>query len=202
MNLYTRQAAAFRNELRQSCGTLVGIVQGVLADGQLQDEEVRFLDQWLRNAESVSLIWPGTVIAAQVREVLADGYISPTERAHLVETLQKLIGGTLDEVAETGLMNQLALDENVEVQIAQHSFCFTGDFVFGPRSVCESHVTGRGGRISNVTKSLDYLVVGGMGSAEWKHGSYGLKIEKAVTYREAGVPLRIVHEDVWADALQ
>ncbi len=56
-------------------------------------------------------------------------------------------------------------------------------------------MTGRGGRISNVTKSLDYLVVGGMGSAEWKHGSYGLKIEKAVTYREAGVPLRIVHEE-------
>lgn len=202
MNLYTRQAAEFRNELRQSCGALVGIVQGILADGELQDAEVRFLHQWLRTNENVSLIWPGTVISAQVREVLADGCISPDERTHLVDTLEKLIGGRLDDVAETGLINQLAIDEGVEVQIAEHSFCFTGDFVFGPRSVCEAHVTRRGGRVISVTKRLDYLVIGGMGSAEWKHGSYGLKVEKAVRYRDEGLPLRIVHEDTWAEALR
>lgn len=38
-----------------------------------------------------------------------------------------------------------------------------------------------------------------MGSPEWKYGSFGTKIEKAVSYRDGGLPLRIVHEDTWAN---
>lgn len=40
------------------------------------------------------------------------------------------------------------------------------------------------------------------GSDEWKHGSYGSKIVKAVEYRRAGVPLFIVSEDRWSAALK
>lgn len=43
-----------------------------------------------------------------------------------------------------------------------------------------------------MTKKLDYLVVGGLGSLEWKHGSFGTKIEKAMQHKRAGVPLFIV----------
>lgn len=200
-SMYTRQAAAFRNELKQSCAALVGIVQGILADGELHDREVEFLSAWLKRAENVSMLWPGNVIAAQIGQALSDGHISPEERAHLVDTLQKLVGGVLDDAVALGPINALALDDVSEVEVAGRSFCFTGDFVFGPRSICEAAITRRGGAVSAITKKLNYLVIGGLGSPEWKHGSYGTKIEKAVAYRAAGVPLLIVHEDVWANAL-
>lgn len=201
-NPYTRMAAGFRNELRQSCAALIGVVQGVLADGELRDEEIHFLQNWLRRAESVSLTWPGNVIAAQIEQALADGHISDAERIHLQTTLERLIDGALDEDPVGSPVATLALDDVQEIDIEGRSFCFTGDFVFGPRSTCEAAVLRRGGSVGSITKKLNYLVVGGLGSPEWKHGSFGTKIEKAVAYRTEGIPLRIVHEDVWANSLR
>ena len=43
INIYQRQAAAFRNELRTSCAALIGLVQGLMADQHLNDDEIKFL---------------------------------------------------------------------------------------------------------------------------------------------------------------
>jgi NAD-dependent DNA ligase len=201
INIYQRQAAAFRNEMRTSCAALVGIVQGLMADGVLNDQEIQFLKSWLDGAQNVSLSWPGTVIHAQVQAVLADGFVTADERAHLIDTLGQLLGGKLDEVAEASFVSELPVDQLHGMELVGKQFCFTGDFVFGPRKNCENAVVRRGGLISGVTKKLDYLVVGGLGSPEWKHGSFGTKIEKAMQHKQAGVPLFIVHEDTWASAL-
>jgi NAD-dependent DNA ligase len=201
INIYQRQAAAFRNEMRTSCAALVGIVQGLMADEVLNDQEILFLKSWLDSAQNVSLSWPGTVIHAQVQAVLADGVVTADERAHLVDTLAQLLGGKLDEVAEASFVSELPIDQLHGIEMLGKQFCFTGDFVFGPRKNCEEAVVRRGGLISGVTKKLDYLVVGGLGSPEWKHGSFGTKIEKAMQHKQGGVPLFIVHEDTWASAL-
>lgn len=202
-NLYTRQFASFMNEMRQSCGALVGIVQGILADGELRDAEIRFLNDWLAKTENVALTWPGSAIYAKVSEVLADGRITAEERDHLLAVLQQLVGGKAEELAEPRHVSELPLDQLTEIDVPERIFCFTGDFVFGPRSTCEAAVSRRGGQVSNsVTKKLHYLVVGGMGSPEWKHGSFGTKIVKAIEYRHSGAPVRIVHEDVWASSLR
>jgi NAD-dependent DNA ligase len=200
-SLYTRQAAAFRNEMKQTCAALVGIVQGILADGELHDREISYLNRWLTDAENVWLLWPGSVIHAQIKQFLVDGVVTHEERQHLVSTLEALLGGALDEVAEAPRVTTLAFDEGVIVDFYDRAFCFTGDFVFGPRSVCEKAVVSRGGSISSVTRKLHYLVVGGLGSPEWKHGVFGTKIEKAIEHRQGGLPLRIVHEDIWAASL-
>lgn len=200
-SMYTRQAAAFRNEMKQTCAALVGIVQGVLADGELHDREIAYLNNWLAQAENVSLVWPGSVIHAQIKHALADGLITPEERTHLISTLEALLGGALDHLAEAPKVTSLAFDDLQVVEHKERSFCFTGDFVFGPRSVCEKAVVARGGSIAAVTKKLHYLVVGGLGSPEWKHGVFGTKIEKAIEHRQSGLPIRIVHEDTWANSL-
>ena len=201
-NIYTRQAAEFRNELRQSCAALVGIVQGIMSDGVLHDREIRFLNDWIAGSENIALIWPGSAIHIQIRDLLADGVITADEREHLWSTLQKLVGGTLDELAESRHVSALPLDDVSGIEFAERSFCFTGDFVFGPRGVCGDAVQRRGGVVvSGVTKKLHYLVVGGLGSAEWKHGSFGTKIEKAINYKLEGEKLMIVHEDIWASSL-
>lgn len=202
LNIYQRQAAAFRSEMRTSCAALVGIVQGLLADETLNDQEIEFLRKWLNSAETVSLTWPGSVIAAQIEAIVADGVITGQERDQLTNTLHQLVGGRLDDVAEAGYVSELPLDRVAGIEVTGRMFCFTGDFVFGQRSNCERAIEQRGGSVGGVTKKLHYLVVGGLGSPEWKHGSFGTKIEKAVQYRQAGAPLLIIHEDVWAASLR
>lgn len=201
INIYHRQAAAFRNEMRTSCAALVGIVQGLLADKFLNDDEIRFLKNWLDGARDVALTWPGNVIYNQVQAALADGTVTFEERNHLVETLQQLLGGKLDDVAEASFVTELPIDRLEGIEVEGKLFCFTGDFVFGPRRICEQAVERRGGIVSNVTKKLDYLVVGGLGSPEWKHGSFGTKIEKAMQHKHSGARIFLVHEDTWASAL-
>ncbi|MNL19017.1 hypothetical protein D3C87_1401960 [compost metagenome] len=202
INIYQRQATAFRNEMRTSCAALIGIVQGIMADGHLNDSEIQFLRGWLDDAETVALSWPGTVIKAQIETILADGSVSEEERMHLALTLGQLIGGKLDEVAGAGFVTELPIDRPEGIEIKEKLFCFTGDFVYGPRRLCEQAIEVRGGSVSGVNKKLHYLVVGGLGSPEWKHGSFGTKIEKAIQHKEAGVQLLIVHEDTWASSLR
>lgn len=199
---FARQGAAFRNDLNRSLGALVGITQGLLCDGHLTDDEIRFLNNWLTQNESISLIWPGDVLHSRLRDILADGIITNDERAYLTETLQQLVGGSTDDLAEATHVTELALDRSVIVTIPDSTFCLTGDFVFATRSHCESVICNRGGIISkSVTKKTNYLVVGGLGSPEWKNGSFGTKIEKAMEYKSKGVPIHVVHEDQWANAI-
>jgi NAD-dependent DNA ligase len=201
-NFFTRQATAYRNDLKRSVGALLGITQGLLADRHLSDQEIQFLNDWLSANDVIATAWRGDVVYARVKAALADGVISEAERSHLVDTLQELLGGTLDELAASTHVTSLAFDEVPEIEFSGSVFCLTGDFVFGPRNVCEATIEKRGGAVaSSVTKKLRYLVVGGLGSAEWKHGSFGTKLEKAMNYKRDGVGIFIVHEDQWASSL-
>lgn len=202
MNFFTRQSAAYRNDLNRSAGALIGIAQGFLCDGHLNDDESRFLHSWLSQNESIATTWPGDAIYARVKDILADSVINSEERTHLTGMLQRLVGGSAEELAEATHVSELALDRAVTVSIPAATFCLTGDFVFATRTHCESVIQKRGGVASkSFTKKVNYVVVGGLGSPEWKHGSFGTKIEKAMEYKRQGAPLFIVHEDQWASAL-
>ena len=96
---FTRQAAAYRNDLKRSLGALLGITQGLLADRHLSDQEIQFLNDWLTANDVIATAWPGDVVYARVKAALADGVISEAERSHLADTLQRLLGGTLEELA-------------------------------------------------------------------------------------------------------
>jgi NAD-dependent DNA ligase len=75
---------------------------------------------------------------------------------------------------------------------------FTGTCVFGTRKQCQTAVEELGGlNAKGVTKKLDYLVLGTYVTDSWAHESYGLKIEKAMEYRDSGVPLCIITEEHW-----
>lgn len=78
-------------------------------------------------------------------------------------------------------------------------FCLTGKFVSGTRGECESYIVIHGGKVhSRPTIQTDYLVIGNLGSRDWIHSSYGLKIEKAVHYKEKYSKISIVSEDHWS----
>ena len=202
MNFFARQSIAFNNDKARSCGALLGIVQGILADGELNDTEVHYLRSWLENNPTVGLEWPGNALVAAIDRALSDNHLSADEREHLIDVLQRLIGGTLEELAESTHVTELALDEVEAVTFEQRTFCLTGEFCFGTRAQCERAIQERGGLVTrSITKKLHYLVVGGLGSVEWKHGSFGTKIHKAMQYKLEGLPILIVHEDPFAAAL-
>jgi len=201
-NFFTRQSAEFRNDLNRSLGALVGIAQGLICDAKLNDDEIQFLNRWLHENENISLTWPGDVIHERIRTALEDGVVTESEREHLMQTLQQLIGGTLDELAESTHVTSLAFDDVDTVQFQNGRFCLTGNFVFAPRSVCAEAIERRGGLVSSsVSRKTHYVVVGGLGSPEWKHGSFGTKIEQAMKLKSEGATLRVIHEDRWATSL-
>ena len=202
-NLFARMGAAKKNELARSLGALIGIAQGLLCDQDLNDKEILFLNQWLQEHEAVSKVWPADIVTARVKEVLRDGVITVDERNHLVETLSELVGSRDDELAAPTHVTDLAFDLVANLSFEGFRFCLTGDFIYAPRRNCEELIEVRGGIVGNsVTKKLNYLVVGERGSSEWKHGSFGTKIERAIELKQSGLPIMIVRENVWTAAIE
>jgi NAD-dependent DNA ligase len=80
------------------------------------------------------------------------------------------------------------------------TFVFTGRFEFGSRKRCEAAVLERGGALAPseyVTHLVDYLVVGAKGNVQWKAGTYGSKIERAVVERRGHGTPAIIAESHW-----
>lgn len=202
-NSFSRLGAARANATRQSWATLLGILTGVLSDHQLSDQEILFLKEWLSNNQTATSSWPGTVLAARIETALADGTITDAERADLIKTLQEIVGGKLEDLSSSKHVTALAMDEVVVIEFFGSTFCLTGDFVMGQKSVCEKAIVDRGGVTrAAVSKKTRYVIAGGLGSLEWKHGSFGTKIERAMQLKQEGVPILIVHEDAFSLALK
>jgi NAD-dependent DNA ligase len=201
-NPWLRQAVYYRNEFKQSAGQLIGIATGLIADGVLTDAEIAYLHHWLTVHDEVAFEWPGNILCARVKAALADGVITESERAYLLATLRDLVGEQPDTVEAATHVTELAFDEVQTIRFAGSVFCLTGNFVYAPKSDCEIAIVRRDGIIKHsVSKKLHYLVVGSLGSQEWKHGSFGTKIERAMELKQEGASILIVREDVWATAL-
>lgn len=185
--------------LGRSCEALWGICSGIMADKELSDEEIRFLDQWLRDNKEIAATWPGDVVYARVRDVLADGVITEDERNHLKQTLTGLIDGTLrDRPARPQTPAATPLEETVAIEIPGRSFCFTGTFLFGTQASCERAVSRRGGiPVPEVRPELDYLVVGAMASEAWADMHFARNVQQAADYQEKGHGIAIIGEEVW-----
>jgi NAD-dependent DNA ligase len=61
-------------------------------------------------------------------------------------------------------------------------------------------ITARGGRVTgSVSSQTNFVVVGLLGSQEWKHSGFGNKILKAMDLAAAGAPIAIVSEKHWIE---
>ncbi len=74
-------------------------------------------------------------------------------------------------------------------------FCLTGNFSFGSKGDVTAFITSKGGVcVAQVSRKVDYLVVGALGSSRWVCGSFGTKIQKALYIKAKGVDLKILKE--------
>jgi NAD-dependent DNA ligase len=185
-------------KLKQSLGELLGVARGLMADEELSDSEIHFLHDWLEDRYAMTSSFPGNVIHERIKEVLEDGVITEEERSHLVETLNMLIEDRLDDLAEQVDLTELWFDEVGLIDFNKKNFCLTGNFVYGPKEVCQTAIEKRGGVVTSlVGDDSEYLVVGGLGVDEWRSGGLGTKIESAMRLRAGRKSLKIIPEDSW-----
>lgn len=90
-----------------------------------------------------------------------------------------------------------------KLEFENRCFCFTGKLAELKRSHAEREARSRGAQTTKVVNGqLDFLVVGSIPATGWKHGSYGLKIEKAKRLVEDGSSrLQLVPEHLFMESL-
>ena len=182
---------------------LIGLAQGVLADGIVSQTEAEMLQSWLRLNHRTDNHYVSQLLD-QVERVLEDGVLDEDEGRELHDALMSWAGGggADGEESTTGSLPLNAVPRTV--RIAGNIFVFTGTSVFGTRRMMQDATIRAGGTIErNITMRTNFVVLGTYVTPAWVHQSFGRKIEKAMEYRDRkGTGVQIVHEEDWAQALE
>ena len=180
--------------------TLIGLSKGITADGRVDQAEAEFLQTWLVQALQADEHPIVANLLIKVESLLQDGVLDEDEAADLFSTL-RTITGEETVLGEIGKSSTLPVDRPPpHVEFPGRQFLFTGTCAYCTRKDCHSAVERLRGTVAkNVTMSVDYLVIGSYVTDSWAHETFGRKIEKAMAYREQGVPIRIVAEAHWVD---
>lgn len=188
---------------------LLGLVQGILADGAIVESEAVFLRSWI-DRNSYHQTWPGNILHQRLTEALADGHLDQEEQRELLGLLVEYMENreayeaasepvALVQAPEKRRSERSPFDDPTPaIEHLGRSFVLTGDFACGRRSEVASRIEQLGGRVAaNVSRSVHFLIVGTMGSDQWSGENYGTKITAAVKLRNEGVGICIVREQDW-----
>lgn len=194
-----------------SIQNLQGVLYGVLADGELNNSEIKALQIWIQSNEYLIGTYPFDEIQSLVASVLADGKITEAERDELKAFFSVFVDPRESVTLHQPELERLREEYSVagicalapEIEFDGKRFCITGAFSSGhERPEIAAIIESRGGRCTKgVSGITDYLIVGGDGNPCWAYACYGRKIEKAMNLRRSGGAITIVNEvDFW-DAL-
>jgi|TARA_B110000908_G_C9969583_1_gene320503 NAD-dependent DNA ligase len=198
MEIFTRFNR--KNIQDRQIDTLIGLSKGLLADGKVDKNEAEFLLSWLIQNKQSSNNPIIENLLEKVGVMLEDGVLDSEESSELKNILQS-ISGERSEIGEISKTASLPINNPLPtIKFDGSSFLFTGTCAFGTRKQCQFAIEELGGsNAKGVTKTLNYLILGTYVTDSWAHESFGRKIEKAMEYRENGVPIVIVTEEHWAN---
>jgi NAD-dependent DNA ligase len=181
---------------------VIGMAHGIIADGQVNQQEIEYLFKWLVANLEVGQNPVVILLFQRIKAALSDGQFDAEESRELLELLTRFAGGNF-EMGETLKASTLPLcDPQPQIEFEGSRFCFTGTFAFGSRRDCEAAVADRGGTVGAVSKQTRYLVIGAYATESWMHSSFGRKIEQAVEFRSKGLPISIVEENHWVKQMK
>lgn len=176
---------------------LIGIARGLVADGQINQAEVEFLQKWLAANLSISGQPLIHTLYDRVSGILADGVLDKDEAADLLDTLNRFSNRDF-ELGEVLKSTTLPLCNPAPALVFPGvRYTFTGTFNYGQRKHCEAAVTDRGATAGGLTQKTNVLVIGVYATESWKHSSFGNKILQATEWRSQNVPIAIVSEEHW-----
>ena len=72
----------------------MGICTGILADGEVNENEAIFFAEWVRKHAPNEPVWPFTDILQRIERIFADGVCDVEERAELKDVMEALCGFT------------------------------------------------------------------------------------------------------------
>ena len=185
---------------------LQSMLGGVAADGEISEQELRGLREWIDEHDHLRTCWPYDELSSLITGVLADARIDEAEhellRAFFGEFTptahRKTISGSLVRT-EAGLGAICAACP--EVRFAGMKFCFTGESSRFSREELFSTVERLGGTVvSAVSGKVNFLVIGSEGNPCWAFACYGRKVQKALDLRKEGARIMLVHENDFHDA--
>lgn len=190
------------NQKRRSDRTvdeLLGLAKGIIADEDVNQQEAEFLQKWLKKNHWASEDPMVNKISARVETMLVDNILDHEEQKELLELLSMFTGVIPPAEEIENMTSTLPLDQPApDIIFEDKAFCFTGKFLSGSRKDCHRETMQRGGMVKGgVSKIIDYLVIGIVGSRDWIHTSYGRKIENVMNFKRNGCEIYIVSEDHW-----
>jgi len=193
-----------RNKIEdRQIDTFIGLSKGLIADGMVNQKEAEFLQTWLiQNAQNNEHPIIHNLLD-KIGDMLEDDFLDDSEASELLSILRK-ISGEESAVGELARTTSLPVCEPApKIEFEGKVFLFTGTCVYGSRKTCQKAIESLGAIFSKskgVTKSVNYLVLGTYVTDSWKHETFGRKIEKAIEYRDSGVPISIITEEHWLNS--
>jgi len=102
------EAFSFSKEKQRALNGLRGILAGIVADQQLNEKEILFLDAWLQSQQFLSDDGDVKKLLAKVGEILEDGQVSPEELQQMREVVTEFIVRSEDQQqADVDQINEL-----------------------------------------------------------------------------------------------
>lgn len=185
--------------------TLQGLCHGILADGEINTQEIKGLEKWLDNNQHLSNYYPYDELRTVLLKILKDGVVDEDEQILLkayfkefVKLNDNQLTKKINEETESVLINGLcAYDPKISFD-GTH-FTLSGNFKRGTKKEISDRIESLGGVIQkNVVQKTQYLIVGSDGNECWSFACYGRKVEKALNLRKKGQELTIINElDFW-----
>ena len=196
--------ARLENNVAKAIDQLTGICSGILADGNVNENEAQFFSEWVRNHAPLEPVWPFTEVLSRLERIFSDGRCDEDERQELKGVMEALCGYTQQAKPEETYSTTFPLTAPLPALVFPgRRFNITGKFAFGTRKNVMEAIESRGGFPVDSAPTLEshYLVIGVFASRDWINTNHGRKIEKAVELRDSGSGLAIVSEEHWTQFL-
>ena len=194
----------YYNGITSDLQILNGLCQGILADNNVNDEEISGLNNWLTAHKHLNGLWPYDELNTIVENILADGIITLDDTELLHAFISQFAANEKPNSIDEILGDILSIYAvNPKVEISGKSFCFTGILQSYKRSEAVKYVEQFGGTsTSNPSANTNYLVVGDIGNVSWAYTAYGRKIELAMKLRKSGHRIQIIRESDFKRAVE
>ena len=178
---------------------LHGVLHGVASDGELSDQEIVDLNDWLYEHEDVWHVWPFCDLKERLDAVIGRA-ISDSERAELLAFCAEFAERPSNELGMRGLPVVRSVthvcNHSAPISFAGKRFCFTGKARLSRKELVRRVEDLGGNVVRNFGNEIDYLVIGALSQPAWAYAAYGRKIEAVLERKRLGVAsTEIVHED-------
>lgn len=114
--------SAKTTEIQRSMETFRGIIEGIIANEQVNADELGALESWASNHRTIAQVYPVSEALSLSDQILADGFVSPEESREFCDwatLMLRQLGQSGDETAAAvselhGYLNGIAADEIVD----------------------------------------------------------------------------------------